>query len=162
MTKKSTKSLKFKGLTTGDVEDLTGVSARKLRWWDEKGLVKPGRSSNRKHSQKRRYNLQDIVSVLVVKNLREKGLSLQKIKKGMEMVENTGVEHPLAKLRVACLAQTILFKKDGNFFEPISGQMVIKEVLEEIRPKIERRRLVPVERAIKRANQHYKEKLANF
>jgi DNA-binding transcriptional MerR regulator len=103
-----------------------------------------------------------MICVLVVKALREKGLSLQKIKKSVERVKITGVEHPLAKLRVAWLAHTVVFKTEGKYFEPVSGQMVIEQALEKIRPQLEPRRLAPTVRAVERANQHYQEKLAVF
>ena len=154
--------MKYRGFTTSEVENLTGISTRKLRWWDQQGLLKPAINPNRKRYQTRRYTLQDIVCILVVKALREKGLSLQMIRKSVERVQVTGVEHPLAKLRVACLANTVFFKKDGKYFEPISGQMVIEEALEEIRPRLERRRLAPAERAIERANTQYQEKIKAF
>ena len=133
-----------------------------MRWWDKQDLVKPGAYLGRKRYQTRRYTLQNMICILVVKALREKGLSLQTIRKSVERVQITGVQHPLAKLRVACLANAIFFKKDGKYFEPISGQMVIEQALEEIRPQLNRRRLAPTERAVQRANKHYHEKIKAF
>lgn len=159
MRKKRERCIKYSGFTINDVVNHTGVSARKLRWWEKKGLVKPSAYPRRKHYQTRCYTIQDIICVLVVKSLREKGLSLQTIWKSVERIQSTGIEHPLAKLRVACLANSVFFKKDGKYIEPISGQMVIEEAIEEIRPKLERRRLAPAERAIERANINYLEKI---
>lgn len=157
------KSNKYKGLTTNEVAYLTGVSARKLRWWDKQGLVKPAINPNHKPYRTRRYTIQDLICIIMVRELRDKGLSLQKIRKSVEGVEAAGVEHPLAKLRVACLANSVFFKKDGKYIEPISGQIVIEEAIEEIRPKLEKkRRLAPVERAIGRANKHYQVKIRMF
>lgn len=157
-----TKRKKYAGFTTMQVEKHTGVSARKLRWWDQQGLVRASATPTRKRWQRRRYTLQDIVCVLVVKTLREKGLSLQRIRESVKRVCITGVEQPLAQLRVACIAHTVVFKEHGKYFEPVSGQMVIEEALEQIRPQFERRRLAPTERAVERANRHYQEKLATF
>ena len=153
---------KSKWFTTYDVQKLTRVSARKLRWWDEQGLIKPGAFPGRKFRQRRRYTLQDIICILVVKTLRDNGMSLQKIRGTVDKIEINGITHPLAKLRVACLAHSIIVKIEGKYLEPLSGQMVIKQCLEEIRPQLERRRLAPAERAVERVNQNYKKKIASF
>ncbi|GAF72905.1 unnamed protein product [marine sediment metagenome] len=156
-------SWKSKGFTTKEVQNLTGVSARKLRWWDKQDLVKPSHSPERKHSQTRLYTLQDIICVLVVRNLREKGLSLQRIKKSVERIQATGIVNPLAKLRVACLAQTVIFRTERDYIEPISGQEVIKNVLDEIRPHLkDLRALTSTINSVKIANQHYKKKVIAF
>jgi len=162
MPSKLKKQRKYKGFTTKEIENYTGVSARKLRWWDQQGLVKPGKSPGRNPLQTRRYTLQDMVCILVVKSLREKGLSLQKIRESVERVQITGVEHPLAKLRVACLANSVFFKRDGKYFEPISGQMVIEEALDEIRPRLKPRQFGPINRIVKNGSKHFKEKVGAF
>ena len=89
-------------------------------------------------------------------------MSLQKIRETVEKIEINGIDHPLAKLRMACLAHTIVVKMEGKYLEPLSGQMVIEQCLEEIRPKLERRRLAPAERAVERINQNYEKKIASF
>jgi len=155
-------SNKLRGFSIGEVERMTRVSPRKLRWWGQIGLITPGASPTRRSRQRRRYTLQDIICLLVVKALRDNGVSLKKIKESMDRIGETGIDHPLAKFRVACLAHTVIIKKDGRYFEPISGQMVIEEALDLIRPHLERRRLAPTERAINMANLQYKEKIGNF
>ena len=158
----SNKINKFRWFTTNDVENLTKVSARKLRWWDAQGLIKPGAFPARKFRQRRRYTLQDIICILVVRTLRDNGMSLQKIREVVAKIEINGIDHPLAKLRVACLAHTIIVKIEGKYLEPLSGQMVIEQCLEEIRPQLERRRLAPAERAVERINQNYEKKIAGY
>ena len=46
-------------LSTKKAQELTGISARKLRWWDQIGLVKA--SASLEGGRWRRYTLQDIV-----------------------------------------------------------------------------------------------------
>ncbi|MDO9531116.1 MAG: MerR family transcriptional regulator [Deltaproteobacteria bacterium] len=153
---------KISYFTTNDVYKLTRVSPRKLRWWDEQGLIKPGAFPSRKSGQRRRYTLRDIICILVIKTLRDNGMSLQKIREAVAKIEINGIDHPLAKLRVACLAHTIIVKIEGKYLEPLSGQMVIEQCLEEIRPQLERRRLAPAERAVERVNIDYEKKIAGF
>lgn len=146
-------------LTTTKVQKLTGISARKLRWWDRIGLVKP--SASPEGGRWRRYALQDIVCLLVVKTLREKGISIQKIRQSVKRIQGMGIHHPLAELRVACLAHSVIFKKDGKFLE-LSGQMVISEALEEIRPHLNRRRFPSLKVAVIKSVDTYLQKVGEF
>ena len=162
MSKKRKRCSKYSGFTTSEVAEITGVSPRQLRWWDKQNVVKPTASASRSRWQTRCYSLPDLICVLVIKQLREKGVSLKRIRDSVQRTRVTGVQHPLARLRVACLAHTIVFKKDGKYLDPISGQMVIEEALEKIRPHIERARLAPTERALQKAHRHYHERLSAF
>ena len=58
--------------TSSDIIRLTGITARQLQWWDERGLVVPGREGHR-----RIYSFEDLTEVAVICELRRKGFSLQ-------------------------------------------------------------------------------------
>jgi len=151
---------KYRGFSTNKVSSMTGVSARKLRWWEEKKLIKPGAQPGRKSGQTRRYTLQDLMCIIMIRALRDRGLSLQKIRKSVDVIKKrTEVENPLSQLRVACLANRVLFKKGDNYLE-ISGQTVIQETLEKIRPELRRRGIS--EKEVEIANRDYLEKVAAF
>ena len=62
--------------TSREVVQLTGISARQLQWWDERGIVIPVRDGHR-----RLYSLDDLAEVAVICELRERGFSLQKIRR---------------------------------------------------------------------------------
>ena len=98
----------------------------------------------------------------MVKALREKGLSLQKIRKSVDRIKEIGVEFPLAQLRMACLAHSVIMKKGDKYIDPLSGQLVIAEALEIIRPHLGNRRLAPAERAVQRTNLQYESIVANM
>ena len=148
--------------STAEVQKRTGISARQLRWWDEIGLVKPSASPDRVRWHSRRYDLQDIVCILVVKALRGKGISIQKIRQSVERIKDIGIHHPLAQLRVACLPHSVIFKKGGKFIDPISGQMVFAEALEEIRPEFKNKGYAAVEREVKKSVGHFLQRVAKF
>jgi DNA-binding transcriptional MerR regulator len=61
--------------TSNEVIALTGISARQLQWWDERGIVVPLRQGH-----KRVYSLDDLAEVAILCDLRERGFSLQKIR----------------------------------------------------------------------------------
>ena len=62
--------------TSNDVIALTGISARQLQWWDERGIVVPARKGHR-----RIYNWDELVTVAVICQLRRRGFSLQRMRK---------------------------------------------------------------------------------
>ncbi len=62
--------------TTRAVVELTGISPRQLQWWDERGIVVPAREGHA-----RVYSLDDLAEVAVICELRERGFSLQKIRR---------------------------------------------------------------------------------
>jgi DNA-binding transcriptional MerR regulator len=65
-----------RGFTSNEVIALTGISARQLQWWDERDIVAPGRRGHR-----RIYNLDELVTVAVICQLRRRGFSLQRMRK---------------------------------------------------------------------------------
>ena len=62
--------------TSNEVIALTGISARQLQWWDERGLVTPGRQGHR-----RIYSWDQLVTAAVICQLRRRGFSLQRMRK---------------------------------------------------------------------------------
>ena len=61
--------------TSNEVIALTGISARQLQWWDERGIVVPSREGH-----KRIYTRDDLAEVAILCDLRQRGFSLQKIR----------------------------------------------------------------------------------
>ncbi len=68
--------------TSREVIALTGISARQLQWWDERGVVQPEREGRR-----RLYSIQHLTEVAVICELRRKGFSLQGVRKVMRFLE---------------------------------------------------------------------------
>jgi DNA-binding transcriptional MerR regulator len=66
-----------------EVIALTGITARQLQWWDEKGVVKPQRTGHR-----RMYSMQNVMAIAVICELRRKGFSLQRVRKVMRFLEH--------------------------------------------------------------------------
>lgn len=65
-----------------EVIALTGVTARQLQWWDERGVVKPDREAHR-----RLYTMQHVMEMAVICELRRKGFSLQGVRKVMRFLQ---------------------------------------------------------------------------
>ena len=65
-----------------EVIALTGITARQLQWWDERGVVKPQREGHR-----RLYSMQNLTEIAVICELRRKGFSLQGVRKVMRFLD---------------------------------------------------------------------------
>jgi DNA-binding transcriptional MerR regulator len=68
--------------TSRDVVALTGITPRQLQWWDERGIVAPAREGHR-----RLYAMEDLVEVAVICQLRQRGFSLQRVRKVMRFLQ---------------------------------------------------------------------------
>jgi DNA-binding transcriptional MerR regulator len=68
--------------TSRAVIELTGISARQLQWWDECGIVVPAREGHQ-----RVYSLDDLAEVAVICEMRERGFSLQKIRRVVRFLQ---------------------------------------------------------------------------
>ena len=68
--------------TSLEIVRLTGISARQLQWWDERGIVVPSRSGHR-----RLYSFEDLTEVAVICELRRKGFSLQRVRQVIRFLE---------------------------------------------------------------------------
>jgi DNA-binding transcriptional MerR regulator len=68
--------------TSNQVIALTGITARQLQWWDERGLVVPARQG-----RNRLYSSDDLAEIAVLSELRRKGFSLQRVRKIMRFLQ---------------------------------------------------------------------------
>jgi DNA-binding transcriptional MerR regulator len=68
--------------TSAKVMARTGITARQLQWWDERGIVVPAREGHR-----RLYSLDDLAEVAVICDLRRRGFSLQRVRKVMRLLQ---------------------------------------------------------------------------
>jgi DNA-binding transcriptional MerR regulator len=68
--------------SSNEVIALTGITARQLQWWDERGIVVPQRQGHR-----RLYSLPDVADVAVICELRRRGFSLQRVRAVMRFLQ---------------------------------------------------------------------------
>ena len=57
----------------GEVSEITGVPTRKLRYWEEKGIINSEQGSD---GETRKYNYLNIKKILLIKELIDEGFTL--------------------------------------------------------------------------------------
>ncbi len=72
----------------GEVSQITGISTRQIRYWEEKGIIV---SLTEEEGKNRRYDYKNIKKMLLVKELMDEGYTLdaaaEKIRKRVELIE---------------------------------------------------------------------------
>ena len=65
---------------------IVGITYRQLDHWARKGLVLPSVTAAAGSGSQRRYSYSDLLELKVIKNLRDAGLSLQRIQKAFDYI----------------------------------------------------------------------------
>ena len=71
-----------RNFSSREVAALTGITLRQLQWWDERRIVVPERQGRR-----RLYSLGNLAELAVIAELRDKGFSLQRVRKVVRALE---------------------------------------------------------------------------
>ena len=112
---------------------LAGVSMRRLRYWEEVGLVVPSikrRLSD--HNTVRLYSYQDLLALLVVTALRtDRNMSLQKIRRVVKHLRSRGYQAALRELKFTTVGDEIYFQHPDGTWEGDRqpDQIVLAEVI---------------------------------
>ncbi len=75
------------GYRSPQVCAVVGISYRQLDYWDRTGLLGPSLQTATGSGSQRLYSFQDIVTLRVVKRLKDAGTSLHKIRQAFEQLE---------------------------------------------------------------------------
>lgn len=95
---------------------IVGITYRQLDYWARTKLVEPSIQSARGSGSQRRYSFRDIVVLKVVKRLLDTGISLQNIRRAVEVLRSRGVED---------LAQITLMSDGTTVYECRSADEII-------------------------------------
>lgn len=88
----------MKDFSAAAARRIVGISQRCLDYWDERGIVAPSSKKANGKGTERRYSYDDLLKLSVVRKLRQTGLSLQKIRKGLvKLRKNVVDEDPLLR-----------------------------------------------------------------
>ena len=83
-TQRTDPSIHDQGYRVPEVCRIVGISYRQLDYWARTGLVTPSIRDAKGSGSQRLYSFQDLVSLKVIKNLLDTGVSLQRVRKAVE------------------------------------------------------------------------------
>jgi DNA-binding transcriptional MerR regulator len=101
---------------------ISGASQRQLDYWDARGIVPASIRRNKGKGFERRYSFTDLVKLRVVVELRKAGLSLQKIRRSLDVLRE---EHPGSD----ALAMKKIITDGSDVFVTTSDPQALKSLL---------------------------------
>jgi predicted RNase H-like HicB family nuclease len=116
---------------------LTGLTQRQIDYWDRTHFIKPSVKEATGYGSGRLYSFVDLVQLKVAKALKDKGVSLQKIRRSITFIKKNfpDVEKPLSEMRFLTDGDTIfvLTKENKAILDTLAkGQIVFALALGEI------------------------------
>ena len=126
------------------VSKIIGTPIRVIDYWDRTNFIKPSINEASGYGSTRLYSFTDLIQFKVAKFLRDRGLSLQKMRKGLHFLRKhlPEIEKPLIQLRFLTDGETIfvLTNKDREIIDTLKkGQYVlaiaIGELINDLRGK---------------------------
>ena len=117
-----------------DIHEITGISNRQLRYWDENNFFVPTEKTKRR----RKYSFLDLIQLGVVSALLKNGLSLQGIRKSIKKLGEIlpNVTFPLLELEIDTDGKSIFVHHRGAWFEAHTGQYMICFQVESLYNKV--------------------------
>ena len=119
------------GYAAGVAWRVADVSQRCLEYWHLRGIVVPSiERGGRGPGHRRLYSFQDLVRLSVVRRLREAGLSLNRIRQGVEALRAQGSKDPLLCEVLLSSGKAMFRRVDENTLEDVlaKGQMVFSVI----------------------------------
>jgi len=127
------------------VNKITGLSPRQIGYWDKTHFIKPSVREASGYGSVRLYSFTDLIQFRVAKALKDKGISIQKIKKAINYLKKNmpEIEKPLAELKFLSDGATIfvITKNRKEIIDTLNnGQLVfvfaLGEIMEELKGKV--------------------------
>lgn len=123
-----------RGFRTSEVVKLTGLTRRRLDYWDRTGFVKPSLAAADGRGSSRFYSFRDVVQLKVAKELRDAGVPLQTLRKVVaRLADCAGLEDPLAETRLVVSGGDVLLVRGRDDLVSLlqePGQRVLHIVLD--------------------------------
>ena len=119
--------------STDMVLRVTGATANQLKYWVKIGLVSPAQDGRRYL-----YTFRDVIKIRVISNLKNEGLSLQKIRKGIDNLTKVlpSDDDPLSRLIIFTDGQEMIAMEKGMYFSATSMQRYFRFDLEQLQTSI--------------------------
>ena len=105
--------------STKFVRKLTGATENQFKYWVKIHIITPERIGKTHY-----YSFRDIVKLRVLVQLRRNGLSLQKVRKGIDNLSRIlpDTEDPMTRLMIHTDGIDMIVMEKGNYFSAITRQ----------------------------------------
>ncbi len=120
--------------TVRDVARLFGLHESRIRYWAQTGFINPSGSD----CGRRLYTFIDILSVKAAKELLDRGIPLQRVRKNLQALREASpqLERPLAQLRVCSDGENLIVAHKEGTFDPLSGQRLLDFEVDDLRKSL--------------------------
>lgn len=109
------------GFSGPQVCTVVGVTYRQLDYWARTGLLTPTLAEASGSGSKRRYSYHDVVSLKVIKQLLDAGLSLQAARRAVECLRNDLDVDLAATQLVLTSTSSVLAHSNGEVVDLLAG-----------------------------------------
>jgi tetratricopeptide (TPR) repeat protein len=119
--------------TRSEFQRILDVTDKQLTYWEKLRLISPRKSGADKF-----YDLRDLISLRTAKQLIEKGVSANRLRRSLVALNQklSEVQVPLTELRILSNGRDVIVERDGARLEPLSGQFVLNFDTRELRDKV--------------------------
>lgn len=131
--------------SVGDIARLFGLNESRIRYWAQTGFVNPSGS----RAGKRLYKFRDLVGIKAAKELLDRGIPLQRVRKNIQALreELPDLDQPLARLRICSDGEHLVVDQQDRTFEPISGQLILDFEVSDLRSQVAKVLQIDADRA---------------
>jgi DNA-binding transcriptional MerR regulator len=107
------------GFYAGEAAQITGIPYRTMDHWARTGLITPSISAARGSGRSRLYSFKDLLALRVVRDLREKGISVQSLRKVIELLRKTGLDSPLTQAQLLVIGKDVAIVNNTQEIESV-------------------------------------------
>ena len=108
-----------RGFYAGEAARITGIPYRTIDHWARTGLITPSIAEGKGAGRSRLYSFQDLVALRVARELRDKGTSIQSLRKVIKLLRHTGMESPLAEAKLLVIGKDVAIVNDARQIESV-------------------------------------------
>ncbi|HEX2676704.1 MAG TPA: MerR family transcriptional regulator, partial [Polyangiales bacterium] len=115
---------------------LFALQPSRLSYWERSGFITRSVTIGRR----RFYSFEDLISIRAAKELLDKGIALQSVRRNIEALRASlpRVARPLSALRIVADGQTLLVRDDQSTYEPATGQLRLDFEVNQLREDVVR------------------------
>jgi DNA-binding transcriptional MerR regulator len=106
-----------RGYYAGEAARVTGIPYRTIDHWARTGLITPSISEARGTGRSRLYSFSDLIALRVIRELRDKGTSIQSLRKVVKRLRVAGINSPLVEARFLVIGKDVAIINNANEIE---------------------------------------------